>query len=251
MNILILWSEPVLLLTVIFIAAGLVKGVTGMGLPTVAMGLLGSLMSPVAAAALLLMPSAVTNVWQMLAGNYTVELWRRLWPMMLGIVLGTLPGVTLLASIDTAWSGMALGSILIIYAAGALFSPVLVVPVRYEFWLSPLTGFITGMITGVTGVFAIPAVPYLQALRLEKEQLIQALGLSFTISTLALAAGLTLNGAFRAEQLGMSVLCVLPALAGMWLGQLIRKRISQQVFRRCLLLFLLIIGLQLVLRPFF
>ncbi|HBV1052187.1 TPA: hypothetical protein MDO21_004429 [Klebsiella pneumoniae] len=37
----------------IFIAAGLVKGVTGMGLPTVAMGLLGLLMPPQAAAALL------------------------------------------------------------------------------------------------------------------------------------------------------------------------------------------------------
>jgi uncharacterized membrane protein YfcA len=40
-----------LCLLLIFIAAGLVKGVTGMGLPTVAMGLLGLLMPPPAAAA--------------------------------------------------------------------------------------------------------------------------------------------------------------------------------------------------------
>ena len=44
-----------LCLLLIFIAAGLVKGVTGMGLPTVAMGLLGLLMPPPAAAAKLLM----------------------------------------------------------------------------------------------------------------------------------------------------------------------------------------------------
>lgn len=240
-----------MLLILIFIIAGLVKGITGMGLPTVAMGLLGSLISPVAAAALLLMPSAVTNVWQMLSGGYIRQLIRRLWPMMLAIIAGTLPGVAMLASIDASWSGMALGVILIIYAVGALLSPVLIVPPQHESWLSPLIGLVTGLITGITGVFVIPAVPYLQALRLEKEQLVQALGLSFTVSTLALAAGLMWHGAFRVEQLGMSLLCVIPALAGMWLGQLIRKRISQQAFRRCLLLFLLILGLQLILKPFF
>lgn len=240
-----------MLLILIFIVAGLVKGITGMGLPTVAMGLLGSLISPVAAAALLLMPSAVTNIWQMLSGGYIRQLIKRLWPMMLAIIAGTLPGVTMLASTDASWSGMALGVILIVYAVGALLSPVFTVPAKHESWLSPLIGLITGLITGITGVFVIPAVPYLQALHLEKEQLVQALGLSFTVSTLALAAGLAWHGVFRVEQLGMSLLCVIPALAGMWLGQLIRKRISQQAFRRCLLLFLLILGLQLILRPFF
>lgn len=40
-----------------FLAAGLVKGVTGMGLPTVAMGMLGALISPLVAA----MRAAVQN----------------------------------------------------------------------------------------------------------------------------------------------------------------------------------------------
>ncbi len=65
-----------------FFAAGVVKGVTGMGLPTVAMGVLGSLLSPLVAAALLLVPSLVTNVWQLLAGPRLGMLIRRLWPMM-------------------------------------------------------------------------------------------------------------------------------------------------------------------------
>ncbi len=48
-----------------------------------------------------------------------------------------------------------------------------------------MTGTVTGLIASVTGVFVIPSVPYLQAIGLEKEELLQALGLSFTISTLA------------------------------------------------------------------
>lgn len=239
-----------LLVTLIFLAAGLVKGVTGMGLPTVAMALLGSLMSPAAAAAILLVPSFVTNLWQLLAGPQTRRMLRRLWPMMAGIVLGTLASAELLVRVDARWSGLALGTALVVYAGYALLSPALSVPARAEPWLSPVVGLLTGAITGATGVFVIPAVPYLQALRLDKDELVQALGLSFTVSTLALAAGLAARGFIQQDQLGASALAILPALAGMWLGQKIRARISAALFRRGFLSFLLLLGLELMVRPF-
>ncbi|MDR8263643.1 sulfite exporter TauE/SafE family protein, partial [Acinetobacter baumannii] len=82
---------------------------------------------------------------------------------------------------------------LIVYAGYALCSPVFQVSGRVEKWLSPLMGGLTGVITGATGVFVIPAVPWLQALGFRRDELVQALGLSFTLSTLALAAGLALH----------------------------------------------------------
>lgn len=239
-----------LLLIPTFVAAGLVKGVTGMGLPTVAMGLLGATMSPVAAAALLVMPSFVTNVWQLLAGPAKARLVARLWSMMLGIVAGTVSGAALLVRIDPVWSSMALGTALIVYATYSLLSPALSAPARAESWLSPLVGLVTGVIAGATGVFAIPAVPYLQSLQLDKDELVQALGLTFTVSTVALTAGLLVHGAFHVEQLGLSALAIVPALAGMWLGQKIRNRFSPRTFRLCFLAFLLLLGIELVLRPF-
>ncbi|AVO51283.1 sulfite exporter TauE/SafE family protein [Ectopseudomonas mendocina] len=240
-----------LLLTVTFLLAGLVKGVTGMGLPTVAMGLLGTAMAPAAAAAILVIPSLLTNLWQLLAGPALLSLLRRFWAMMLGIVLGTVGGAALLVRVDPLWSGLALGIALMGYAGYALISPALSIPARAEPWLSPLVGLVTGIITGATGVFVMPAVPYLQALRLDKDELVQALGLSFTVSTLALAAGLLVHGALQVDQLGLSSLAILPALAGMWLGQRIRARISARRFRQCFLLFLLLLGLELISRPFF
>lgn len=239
------------LLTLTFLAAGLVKGVTGMGLPTVAMGLLSIVMPPASAAAMLVIPSFVTNVWQWLAGPNTARLLRRLWPMMVGIVLGTVGGASLLVRADPLWSGLALGIALLVYAGYALVSPAVSIPTHIEPWLSPIVGLITGVVTGATGVFVMPAVPYLQALRLDKDDLVQALGLSFTVSTLALAAGLLMHGAFRLDQLGLSALVIVPALAGMWLGQRIRARISSQRFRQFFLLFLGLLGLELVSRPFF
>ncbi|WP_311221175.1 MULTISPECIES: sulfite exporter TauE/SafE family protein [unclassified Acidovorax] len=231
-----------------FVAAGLVKGVTGMGLPTVAMGLLGAAMPPVAAAALLVIPSLVTNLWQLAVGPAEGPLLRRLWPMLLGSVLGTWAASALLARADPRWTGLALGLALMGYAAYALMARPLSVPRCAESWLSPAVGLTTGAITGATGVFVMPAVPYLQALRLERDELVQALGLSFTVSTLALAAGLAGHGALPVQQMGWSTLATLPALAGMWLGQRLRERISPQRFRQGFLWFLLLLGLELASR---
>jgi uncharacterized membrane protein YfcA len=238
------------LLSFTFLGAGWVKGVTGMGLPTVAMGLLGTAMSPAEAAALLVIPSFVTNLWQLLAGAATHRLLRRLWPMMLGIVAGTLAGAVLLVRVNPLWSGLGLGSALIVYAAYALLAPTLSVPPPLERWLSPVVGLLTGAITGATGVFVMPAVPFLQALRLDKDELVQALGLSFTVSTVALAIGLATHDALQPAQLGRSVIALVPALAGMWLGQRVRDLISPKRFRFCFLVFLLLLGLELASRPF-
>ncbi|MBS7700713.1 MULTISPECIES: sulfite exporter TauE/SafE family protein [unclassified Chelatococcus] len=229
-----------------FLAAGLVKGVTGMGLPTMAMGVLGSLMSPLLAATLLLIPSFVTNVWQVLAGPRFGALLRRLWPMMLAIIIGTLTGSSLLSGGDTHRSTAALGVALVVYAAYTLIARPLRVPAGMEPWVSPLAGLVTGLITGGTGVFVIPAVPYLQALGLNKDDLVQALGLSFTVSTVALAAGLGWHGAFRVENLALSLVAVGPALAGMWAGQMLRNRIGPASFRRWFLICLLLLGLEMI-----
>lgn len=237
-----------LIITATFLAAGIVKGVTGMGLPTLAMGVLGALLSPLAAAGLLLVPSFVTNVWQLLAGPRFAGLVRRLWGMMLAILLGTLVGTAFLAQGRGDVSTLALGALLVAYAAYTLLGRPLRVPGAMEPLLSPLVGLVTGLLAGATGVFVIPAVPYLQALGLEKDDLVQALGLSFTVSTLTLAAGLGLHGAFPAGDLLLSGLAVLPALAGMALGQLIRRRISPARFRRWFLVCLLLLGMEMVSR---
>ncbi len=236
------------LLVGVFLLAGVVKGVTGMGLPTVAMGLLGGALSPVAAASMLFIPTFVTNAWQLLSGPSVGRIVRRLWPMMLAVVIATLGAAALLVRVDRDASRAALGVALVVYAGYALLAPVLRVPARRERWLGPLVGAMSGVVTGATGVFVMPAVPYLQSLGLQRDELVQALGLAFTVSTISLTTGLVLHGAFGVQQLGLSALAVVPSLAGMWLGQVIRQRISARVFRACFLGFLLLLGLELVLR---
>jgi uncharacterized membrane protein YfcA len=243
-------SLPLLVtVTATFFAAGIVKGVTGMGLPTVAMGVLGAFISPLAAASLLVVPSFVTNVWQLLAGPSFGPIMRRFWPMMLAIVAGTIAGSSLLTGGDSRIATTALGAALAIYAAYTLLARQLCVSATLEPWLSPIVGAMTGVVAGGTGVFVIPAVPYLQALGLEKDDLVQALGLSFTVSTIALAAGLAWHGAFQVDNLAISALAIVPALAGMLVGQIVRGKVDRLTFRRCFLICLLLLGAEMLARP--
>jgi len=227
--------EPHLLAIIVgavFILAGLVKGVVGLGLPTVAMGLLGLVMLPAEAAALLLLPSFVTNIWQLLVGPDVAALVRRLWPMMLLVFAVTLASTGLITSSYTSIVTVGLGLALLAYAALGILKLNMSVPPAAEPWAGPVVGAFTGIMTGATGVFVIPAVPYLGGLGLDRDDLVQALGLSFTVSTVALGIGLWANGAVPLDRVGMSAFAILPALAGMWLGGWLRSRISTATFRR-------------------
>jgi uncharacterized membrane protein YfcA len=239
------------LITCVFLLAGAVKGVVGLGLPTVAVGLLGIVMAPREAAALLVVPSLVTNVWQLAAGPAFMPLARRLWPMLAGIVAGTLAGGPLAAGVDARDAAAILGGALVLYAGAGLASFTLQVPPAFERIAGPLAGIATGIVSAATGVFVIPVVPYLQGLKLERDALIQALGLAFTTSTVALAASLLLSGDYPAGAAGQSFWALLPAMAGMWGGQWIRARIEPALFRRCFFSGVLLLGLHLMLRPLF
>ena len=235
-----------LLVLATFMLAGTVKGVIGLGMPTVAMGLLGLAMAPAQAAALLIVPSTVTNLWQLAFGGHLRGLLRRLWPLLLAVFVGSLLGSFWLGINAGPWVAHALGGALLVYALTGLLLPSWHLPPRHEGWLGPLCGLLTGVVTAATGVFVIPAVPYLQALGLQRDELVQALGLSFTVSTLALALGLYWHAELGATELGASTLVLLPALLGMLFGQWLRQRISALVFKRVFFSGLALLGAHLL-----
>ncbi|MFC4172531.1 sulfite exporter TauE/SafE family protein [Microvirga sp. GCM10011540] len=227
----------------VFLLAGLTKGVIGMGLPTIAMGLLVLVMPPVEAATILIVPSLVTNLWQLLAGPDVRALLRRLWPMMVTVTVGTFMGIRLLVDDGSGAAGVALGLALAAYGLLGLFGRTYHVQERHEAWATPLVGFATGIITGAAGVFVIPAVPYLQSLGLAKDRLIQALGLSFTVSTLALGFAIYGHGEVRPSFASTSVFALVASLIGMHAGQLVRDRLEPATFRRVFFASLLLLGL--------
>ncbi len=243
-----MFDSALILVGAVFAFAGLVKGVIGLGLPTISMGLLALVMLPVHAAAILILPSLVTNVWQMLAGPSLTVAIRRLWPMMLAICLGTWAGLGLMTGATARFGTTLLGIALALYAATGLAAFRFSVRRQWEPLLAPAIGAVTGLISAATGVFVIPAVPYLQAIGFEKEELVQALGLSFTVSTVALAFNVGLEGGLRLAMAGETILALALACVGMWIGQTICRRMSPGAFRTWFFVGLLALGIYLVVR---
>jgi len=239
-----------ILVAAVFALGGFVKGVIGLGLPTITMGMLGLALPPAQAAALLVVPSLLTNVWQV-AGTGMAALVRRLLPLLAGLCAGVAIGAGWLASAsghDSTWATGGLGAALVVYAAlGLLHWRPRVAP-RHEPWLGPLVGVATGLVTAATGVFVVPAVPYLQALGLAKDELVRALGIAFLVATVALGVALGSHGALPLAVAGASLLAVVPALIGMAFGQVLRRRVAPEPFRRLFLGGLLALGAYLLAR---
>ena len=242
-------SLPILSATAgAYLLAGFVKGVIGLGLPTVAIGLLGLLMSPAQAAAILLVPSLATNIWQFVVGGELLALVRRMWPMLAGICIGTFIGAVVLPRDNAGQATVWLGSALVLYAALGLINIRFEVPRRAEVWLGLLMGTATGAVSVATGIFVLPGTPYVQALQFERDRMVQALGLSFTVSTVTLAAALGYAGEIHASLLGPALVALAAALIGMWFGQFVRGRIRAETFRLCFFIGLLLLGAHLALR---
>jgi hypothetical protein len=230
----------------VFLLAGLVKGTVGLGLPLVSVALLTPLHGLTAAMALMLVPAILTNVWQAWHGPALRALGRRLWVML--AVLAVTAAATGWWLADTGDVGLeaGLGVALLIYVALALTRWHPRVQRRQQAHWGPVAGAATGLVVGATGVLSIPSVIYLRATGLQRDHLVQAMGLTFTVATLALSLGLGLADALPADGLARSAAGLPPALVGMVAGSALRRRIPARRFQRVLLAALAVIGVHLI-----
>lgn len=228
----------------VFVLAGGVKGVTGMGLPTVAMSLLGLWMAPVQAAALLIVPTLATNLAQC-RGPHLRALAARLWPGWLAIAVVTVAAPGLGGGVPAPHARLGLGIILVVYGAWGLWRPVLPdLSARGRGW-SALAGAATGVVTAATAVFVLPWVPYLQTIRLGKDEMVQALGLSFTVATLALALRVHGSAAMPWDTPGALLplgLALAGTAVGLALGTALRGRLAGATFQRALFAVFIALG---------
>jgi len=230
-----------------FLFAGWVKGAIGVGLPTVVMGLLSVVMPPAQAAALMVLPAIGTNIWQMTAGPSLGKLLRRLSPMIFGVFIGTFTTIGLMTRSATGATA-ALGAVLAAYGAYGLVARRFEVRPAAERWVSPVVGVATGMISGATGVFVIPTVPYLTSLRMTSEELVQSIGIAAFVCPVALTLALLVHDRYGADVAGGSLLALLPAFAGMYLGQRLRRRLPAATFMRWFFIGLMALGSYMVAR---
>ncbi|RJF68244.1 sulfite exporter TauE/SafE family protein [Rhodopseudomonas palustris] len=236
-------SDPLLLLiAAVFAFAGFIKGVIGLGLPTVSIGLLAVVMPPAHAMAIVIVPAIVTNIWQTFAGPYLRDILRRLWPLMLGAVVGIRLGSGLMTGPYARYGTLVLGGLLVIYGIIGLSRFRFQVAPAQEKWIGGPVGLITGVVSAATGVQVIPSMPFMQAIGMEKDELVQALGVFFTTATLALAFNLTDAGLLSVATALPGAIAMAAAFAGMFVGQAVRTRMHPDSFRRWFLISIIGLG---------
>ena len=240
--------DPLIILAIVgtFLIAGAVKGVIGLGVPSVSLALLTVAIDLPSAMVLLLVPSFVTNVWQAAVGGNGGAILRRLWLFLLMATATVWLGATALTRVDLSLLSALLGALLMVYSTVNLAGLRFTITVRQEAWIGPLLGAANGILTGMTGSFVVPGVLFLQAIGLSRDMLIQAMGMLFTASTLALAVALRRNGLLTTELGTLSAAAVFPAMIGMAVGQRIRRNLSEQIFRRVFFIALLILGAYII-----
>ncbi len=238
--------EPMLfLIAAVFLLAGFVKGVLGLGLPTVSMGLLVVAMQPSRALAIVIAPAIITNIWQTFGGPYLRDIVRRLWPLMLCTVIGSLMSAGAMTGPYARYGTIALGVLLVSYAVIGLTQLRLRVAPRNEKWVGGIVGLITGVISASTGVQVIPSVPFIQAIGMEKDELVQALGVFFTVATLALSVNVSAAGLLNGTTAILGGIALACSFAGMFVGQNVRAKMPTEAFRRWFLIGMILLGIYL------
>ena len=239
-------SEPMLILVAAaFLLAGFIKGVIGLGLPTVSMGLLAVTMPPSHALAIVIVPAIVTNIWQTFVGPYLRDIIRRLWPLMVGTVIGIWLNAGMLTGPYARYGTIVLGVLLVVYAIVGLSKFSFKVDRSDEKWIGGVVGVLTGVVSAATGVQVIPSMPFMQAIGMEKDELVQALGVFFTVATAALAFNLTSAGLLSAATALPGAVAMAAAFAGMYIGQAVRSRMQPEAFRRWFLIAMIFLGFYL------
>lgn len=238
----------IILIALTFLLAGTVKGVIGLGLPTVSLGLLTAALDLPTAMALLIIPSLATNVVQASVGGNAGTIIKRIWPFLLMATATVWIGATALTNVNLNILSCLLGLLLLSYATIKLAGIKFVIPVRRERLVGPVFGAANGILTGMTGSFVVPGVMFLQAIGMPRDMLIQAMGMLFTVSTLALALALQANNLITGALSSASALALVPALIGVFAGQAIRHRLSEARFRRIFFVSILILGLYITLK---
>jgi len=227
-----------------FFFAAFLKGTVGLGFATTCLGVMASYLDLRVAIPLVIIPSLLSNALVMIDAGGFVRVFRRFWIMYAAALPGLGIGLWILGGGDTVLPRAVLGASMLLYGLYGLWGG------RFTLRHAPLSasvvGIFTGLVNGLTGSQIMPVLPYLMSLDITKDELVQAINTSFTISSLVMLVGLGRLGLVNSESMILSATGVVPVFAGIWLGGRVRRLLPEATFRRIVLVMIMILGAGLV-----
>ncbi len=187
------WLDYTFILLAYVVAAS-IKGLTGIGFSTSCLPIMALRLDLKVAIPLVIIPSIVSNLAVMIQAGRFRQALKRFWPMYAASVPGLWLGLSVLVAINAVTAKVILGLVLVAYAVWALFNMSFSLSKEWERNLKVPVGMITGFINGLTGSQVMPALPYLLSLNLHKNDFVQAINISFTLSSVVMLIGMNRLG---------------------------------------------------------
>lgn len=232
----------------IYLLGAIVKGGLGFGMPLVSIAML-PLVVPVdlalATNAVLLI---TINAIQFVGSGHMVESIRRFWPMLGGHLIGIPLGASLLAVIATNMLTLALGVFVLIFVYLSVTRPSFRAPPRYERLASGLVGMAAGFVGALTSSPGPVYVMFLVGLDLKREVFFGVLAINLILVGVLVSASYAVLGLMTPGRLALAICCLVPALTGMWIGNRVTQHLPKALFQRLVFFFLVLLGLNLILR---
>jgi len=235
----------------VFVFGGVVKGVTGVGLPLVLVPLTAQFVPIPVAVALLTVPMVATNVTQAMEGGETLAAIRRLLPILAFVVVGLLVGVHLLLSIDRRLLSLILGISFLALAALLLLMPHVRIGDATARWAGPMIGFAAGVLGGMSAMFGPPMIAYLVGRGTDPNSFVKQMAIFAFTASLTMLLALGGSGSMTGRDMLVSALAIIPIQAGMPLGRWLRRRTKPNWFRIAVLVVLALGGLDMLRRGLF
>jgi uncharacterized membrane protein YfcA len=229
----------------------MVKGTVGLGLPTTALGLMTLFLDPRMAITIMIFPLVLSNAWQMYRSGRIISTARRYMPMAICLALFVWISVNMTINIADWILMAALGVSILLFVAVNASNIAPTIPDRNDTWAQCIAGIIGGIMGGLTSVWAPPLVIYLAARQTSKDDFVRATGLIFSVGSIPLAAGYFRAGLMTSEMVTTSTLVLIPTFAGFWIGERLRYKMSEQAFKKIVLIVFFLMGLNLLRRAFF
>ncbi|MDA0349155.1 MAG: sulfite exporter TauE/SafE family protein [Verrucomicrobia bacterium] len=229
-----------------FLAAGVIKGTLGVGLPIAAVGLMTQFIDPRLAISLVVFPIMFSNIWQMFrAGeikNTVIKYWIFAFVLAISLLVTTFYTARVAADVLVAFVGV----VIILFSLMNLISTPPSIPEKVDRPSQLIGGLIAGVMGGFTAIWSPPIAAYLIARNTDKDEFVRATGFLFLIGSIPLSVGFWQNGLMTGPVAMVSAGMIIPTIAGFSIGEIIRRKLNPDRFKKLVLIFFLLIGLNLI-----
>lgn len=241
-------SDLIILVCMVFFVAGAVKGVFGAGMPAISLGILALFLELPQAVSIIVLPTFLSNIQQAVRGGSFAKLLRRFWPYLFCAIIGVIPGTMLLAWLDSNLLASIFGALMMGYALISLMGPQLYFSSQTEKKIGPVFGGSTGLVAGISGVLTVPSILFLKSVGLDRNQFVQAMGISNLFVSGVLLIALQRTNQLSSDTIYVSLIAVVPAFIAMELGISLRNKMSEKDFSLYLFRFFFVLGAYLLIR---